>query len=401
MLGRRLQKAAAKPFDNLSASSRLVQFCRLGSSILVIVFTMIVTVGALTLPDRLYMGQMKTSSIDIANGLFQFLQSSVESSTANYVSNGVGLTTSEILILTEYTALQSKSAPQYVVSSVYGWCEVENRTTVTTGPRAQNYTACIREGSDYIFDYRSLMKDVGLEVILDYAYGTPDGGTYETSPSYTRYMDSRRNTKERMVVLLYIVAVCQALVLALTLWYYSIKGRNLNQFKEFMLVHTISVLSLLVCICALVSAISLMVMNMELRSKINSELGVMGISYHLGGEWSAALWLVAIFSCISCANWSGLVWCITDNAVERDESYELGILASASESVHHRDHSLEQADTEVERLQKPFYQKGDSSQAGFLENSSVESLNLLATTQTENSNIIYQEPVVPASAFNM
>ncbi|SCU97775.1 LAFA_0G13190g1_1 [Lachancea sp. 'fantastica'] len=399
MLGRRLQKAASKPFDNLSASSRLTQFCRLGSSILIIVFTMVVTVGALTLPDRLFMGQMKTSSIDIANGLFQFLQSSVESSTANYISNGVGLTTSEILILTDYTAMQSKAAPQYVVSSVYGWCRVENRTTITTGPRAHNYTTCIREGSDYIFDYRSLMKDVGLEVILDYAYGSPDGSTYETSPSYTHYMNTRRNTKERMVVLLYFVAVCQAVVLVLTLWYYSIKGRNLNQFREFMLEHTISVLSLVVCICALVSAISLLSLNMQLRSKVNSELGVMGISYHLGREWFAALWLAAIFSCVSCANWSGLVWCITNNNVEREESYELGILASAGESVH--DRSLEQANAEVDRLEKPFFPRGDLSQAGILENNSMESLNLLATTETEHSSIVRQKPVVPTSAFSL
>ncbi|SCU90502.1 LAME_0E08834g1_1 [Lachancea meyersii CBS 8951] len=399
MLGRRFRKVVARPFENLSASSRLIQFFRLGSSTLVIVFAMILTVGALACPDRLFMGQMNTSSIDIANGLFQFLESSVESSTANYISNGVGLTTSEILILTEYTSLQSKAAPQYVVSSVYGWCRVENRTTTTTGPRAQNYTTCTTEGSDYIFDYRSLMKGVGLEVILDYAYNASGDDTYEANPSYTHYMNSKRSMKGRMIVLLYIVAACQALVLFLTLWYYSIKGRSLNQFRESLLVHTISILSLLVCICALVSTILLVTLNVQLRSKIKDELSVMGISYHLGRAWFAALCLMAIFSCISCANWSGLVWCITNGAANKEESYELGILASAAESI--QEFSSEQLDTDLSRPQKPFLSRNDSSRAGILDADSIESQNLVVRTDTDTSNALLHKPVVPTSAFNL
>ncbi|SCU98671.1 LADA_0H14642g1_1 [Lachancea dasiensis] len=392
---RRLRNAFSKPFDNLGALDRLVQFLRLGSSMMVLLFTLILTLGAFVSPSRLFMGKMNTSSIDIAKGLFQVLESSVEASTANYISNGVGLTTSEILILTEYTAYQTSTSPQYVVSSVYGWCRVDNRTTAKAGPRAENYTTCVNAGPDYVFDYKELMNDVGLGVILDYAYDA-SGDASQAESSYTDYMSSARKLKEKKITLLYVVASFQAVMIVLTLWFYSVKGRSLNHFRESFLIHTVSVLSLLICICALVSVIALASFNLQVRSRIQNELGSMGVSYHLGGAWFTSLWLLAFFSCISCATWSGLVWCITDGQVADGDSYELGILASATQPLQEQSGEADPRDLP----KPPILKEDEASQIHFNDINSLESLDL-PDTPLSYAGSGSGERVVPVSAFNL
>ncbi|SCV04870.1 LANO_0G13234g1_1 [Lachancea nothofagi CBS 11611] len=399
MLIHRFGKVVVKPFENLSALDRLIQLLRLGSSVMVIIFTALLTLGALVSPSKIYMGRMNSSSANIADGLFQVLTLSVEESFANSINNAVGLTTAEILILTEYTASQVKYTPQYIVSSLYGWCRVDNKTAGERGSKAQNYTSCTKVGSDYIFDYRNLMEEVGLDVILDFAYSTSGSDYYEEDASYSHYMSVSKTMKVRMINLLYVVGVSQVLMLTFTLWYYSIKGRSLNQLKESLMTHIISMLSLLVCICALVSTISLVYLNLQVRSKIKSELDVLGISYHLGSAWFSSLSLLAFFSCVSCAVWSGLVWCITDQGILDDNSYELGILASTTQSIQEED-PLKNTDVDLSDLPKPSIIRAGTSQSRLLDSNSLEILRPVATSRS-NYSFAEQKAVEPRSAFNL
>ena len=124
----RLKKTVSKPFENLNALERLIQSIRLFSSVFIICLSLVLTVGALVNPKYLYMGKLNTSSVDIANGLLDVLKNSVESSRPTNINNGVGLTTSEILILTKYAEAQVNNVPQYITSSIYSWCATRYNT---------------------------------------------------------------------------------------------------------------------------------------------------------------------------------------------------------------------------------------------------------------------------------
>ena len=396
---RRVIKTASKPFENLGALDRLIQYMRLGSSIIVIVLVMVLTVGELTLPNKLYMGKLNTSSMEVAQGLFDALQSSVEATAANYVNNGVGLTTAEITILAEYTASQVRSSPQHIVTSVYGWCRIDN--TSSSSPKYHN-TTCYTMGSTYVFDYRDLMRESGLNAILQYTYNSKDDFESYAS-SYETYMRRSRELKDRMIDLLYVAGTTQVAMLISTLWYYSVKGRSLNMTKQVVLVHSISILSLGACICALVSVINIVAMSLRVRSKIRSELYYLNISYHLGSVWFALLGLLAVFSCFSCTVWSGLEWCITERARSNEESFELGILATAGQSV--QDESTAAVNqrppdpTSHHHMHAP--PDGESSQLQVTDEESENLLRPVATATSGYSEVSRQRIVVPISAFSL
>lgn len=402
MLVRRVKKVASKPFENLGALDRLIQYLRLGSSLIVAVLVMVLTLGALVSPSKIFIGKLHTCLGDIAQGLFDALQQSVEAKTANYVNNGVGLTTSEILILTEYTTSQVQSSPLFVVSSMYGWCRVDNGTSSASNATFRNHTQCHTVGSTYVFNYRELMKEIGLNAILEYTYGTLDGNSYEVSKPYVEYMDKLQTTKIRMVNLLYTVGCSHVVMVFCSLWYYSIKGRSLSILKERVLVHLISLLSLVFCICAMVSAVTLATISIQLRSRIKSELHYMGISYHLGRTWFAVLWLLAIFSCISCMVWSGLVWCIAEKSADSIESYELGILATTNQTQDNDEATFvdqKPQEKQTEHLKPP--PQASSSQARLLDDGDGEVLRSVTTSASDYSETSHQRVVVPLSAFSL
>ncbi|SCV02620.1 LAMI_0H01222g1_1 [Lachancea mirantina] len=400
----RMKKVLARPFENLTALDQLVQIIRLASSLLVSILIFILTVGALVSPTALFMGKLNTSSIDIAYGLFDALQSSVESSVSNMINNGVGLTTSEILILTEYASSRVSEVPDFIVTSVYGWCRVTNSTETHN----QTRTACIREHSNYIFDYRDILEDIGLSIILTYAYGTTDSSTAAdvNTSSYEDYLKQTRKTKERMINLLYVTLSTQMLLAGLSLWYYSIKDKSLNKLKEQFLVHSISFGSLFIFISSLVVVINLATINIQIRSKIKDELKSFGISYHLGNAWFTALWLLVIFSFVSCGLWSGLEWCISETPTV-GENYELGVLANTD------DNSLERIPSvggpllprSTSQLLKPAQTSIHSDhEMGQMESADISPTTTLRPTLSSRSgNTSSSNPrvVIPLSTFQM
>lgn len=309
-----------RPFTNLNSLEMLVQWLRLISSVLIVIFNIIVVLGPFSSPRSLYMSKLDTFSADITQGLFDVLRTNMETSGSTNINNGVGLTTSELLILTEYTATQVKNAPQYITVSLYGRCDCTFTTDELIGVDGKSMTVrnstitcgCINVGSDYLFDYREVLSNLGLGIILDYAY-SKDGSKMGLSDSYSKYINVLKLRKITVTNLLYAVLAIEILITALTIWYYSIKGRHLNIFMERTLVHVISLLSFTVFICGLASIISLAWLNYKVQSRIKSELQAFGFSYHLGGTWFSCLWMLAIFVSISCFVWSGLEWCIVEN----------------------------------------------------------------------------------------
>ncbi|QID86992.1 Calcium uptake protein [Saccharomyces pastorianus] len=289
------------------------------------------------------MSRLDTYSADITTGLFTVLKESMEKSTSTEANNGVGLTTSELYILTAYTESQIKNVPQYITVSLYGRCDssysmveaFDSQGNMYSEKNSSTKSTCIKAGTNYLFDYREVLQNLGLDIVLDYAYNKVSSQQAETS-AYTSYMKGLKNKKANVLHLLYAVISFQVCMLFFMIWYYYIKGRFLNALKERALVHLNSLLSLVVFIGGLTSTISLAWINYTIQSRINSELEAFGFSYHLGVTWFALLWCFAGLISVSCLAWSGLEWCISDNGMaygggidDKFLGYQAGVFTNA------------------------------------------------------------------------
>ncbi|AGO12481.1 AaceriAER134Wp [[Ashbya] aceris (nom. inval.)] len=344
-------KAALKrPFQNLTTIDRIVQALRLTSSLMVITFGLVSTLGAVAYPDRLYAAKFTTSRDRIANGLFDMLSSNVGS------VDGLGLTSSEVVILTQYTSSRVQDVPAYVLSGVYGRCRVD--CAVPRQPSANETCfgterTCTTEGEGYVLDYRELLRDIGLHIVLEYTYrnnarmgeddgrhNEPHGMQYERSPmedstyrkpQYISHMEHVSKTKCQMIQMLYAVMVLEFLSLVGMLHYYSIKGRMLSTYRERAMVHLLSLSSLVILILSLVVVIKLVVLFKAFQNQITTELKEFGFAYELGKNWFSCLGILAGFSFVSFLVWTGLEWCIMDpeSDVQKISNMQIGVATTA------------------------------------------------------------------------
>lgn len=344
----RIRKMLMKPFENLTALEALIMWLRLISSTLIVALGIAITVGPAVSPDIFRSARFDTRPSDITRGLFEVLKEAVEVYGSTDVNNGVGLTTSEIYILTEYTAGQIKNVPQFIMISLYGRCdisydtteELDNNGNVIEVRNSSIVETCYMTGPDYVFDYREVLSQLGLDIVLDYAYDQDQSNPLGLSSSYNEYVDILRRRKVNMIRLLYAVVCLETFIIIFTIWYYAIKGRLLNPFKERMLSHVISLLSLAAFICGLTGIISLTWLNYKFKSRIKSELKAFGFSYALGSPWFTCLWILAFFIIVSILVWSGLEWCISDVEQPYNDGtqnnmlgYEAGVFTEVEDPV--------------------------------------------------------------------
>lgn len=287
---------------------------------LIIALGITITVGPLTAPTTFQIARFGTRATDITKGLFDVLKEAVEVFGSTDVNNGVGLTTSEIFILTEYTASQIRDVPQYIAITLYGRCDISFNTTLKHGPDGKTYEirnssvveVCFKTGPNYVFDYREVLSQLGLDIILVYAYNQNLPAVLGNSSSYGGYMKNLQDRKVNMVYLIISVLALEAVIFILTLWYYTIKGKLINPLKERVLTHIISLISFVVFVVGLTGVISLAWQALNVKNRISSELKAFGFSYGLGFTWFTCLWFFAFFILVSTLAWSGLEWCISD-----------------------------------------------------------------------------------------
>lgn len=323
-----------RPFLGLTNFERLVQIIRFSSSFLSFVLSIVVYLAPYINPRTINMSQLNTYSREISQGIFEKLYNSVESYGANS-NNGVGLTTSEIVILTTYTLSQIENVPQYIIFSLYGNCVADYIDSIDYSLVDSNDNDgdgnvlsqlwinatdsgltfdCKNYGPNYIYDYKSILSTIGLDIIIDFAYSD------DSQNSYERYISQLRTLKRNCIYLSYGVHFGEICIFAMTFWYYSIKGRSINPFTEKILVHIISSIALVNMINGLICNISLVIINYSIQKRIKSELQSFGFSYHLNKVWFTLLWIHTFLICVSCLAWSGFEWClVSDIALEGDE----------------------------------------------------------------------------------
>lgn len=333
----RVKRHVLLPFQDLNATEQFIQIIRLASSLMIILFGLIISILPYTKPQHLYMGKLNTLRADITSGVFTVLRDNLDSNGATDINNGVGLTTSEILVLTSYAFEQVQDIPAFILVTIYGRCDADyiaspsnssendldsaldtdnidvDGTSVVdefdTTPDSGTFFVCQYRGPDYLFDYRTALSSVGLDIVLEYAYGSKASkqSTYET------YIAKISLLKQRVLKLFYATVAIEFLISMLTIWYYYIKDRRLNVFMERFLAHLLSFLSLFVFIAGMIYSVSLLWINYSMREKIDKELLAFGFSYHVGVAWTTMMIVWLVFIGISCLVWSGLEWCVTNN----------------------------------------------------------------------------------------
>ena len=347
------------PFQNLNTLDKLIQCVRLVSSVMGLLFGMIITLVPYYKPQNMYIGKLNTLRANIAKGVFTVLMENFESNSLTNINNGVGLTTSEILVLTSYTFQEVQDIPAYILVTLYGDCDAKcivndndnNNDTdnyyyyyyyydgsarkddlsLTDSWNHKNNTKlnfdCQYWGPDYLFDYRAALNSVGLHIVLEYAYGSSYKGPNNEKSSYESYIQYLSKLKQCVLKLFFFVLAIELVIILLTLWYYYIKGRKLNHSTEKFLLHLLSFLSLFVFVAGTISVLSLLYINYSMKTKITEELKAFGFSYRIGEAWTTCMVFWIFFSSVLCLVWSGLEWCVStnDSSVDSFDGNEMNV----------------------------------------------------------------------------
>lgn len=398
-------KVLWQPVKNLNAFERLILCIRMISMFFCIALSLTLTIGPFVVPRSLYMSQLNTDSSNIAAGIFSTLSSEIEAQSTNNVNNGVGLTTSELFILTSYSLKQVTAIPQYISIYLYGMCSIYHSDSDDALPTfdgqadsftfhnagQKNYTVitkCYTESFDYVLDYREILLNIGLDIIIDYAYGSTDGDTPKVGNGYENYINNLKRNKKRYLILFFVVIVMHLISFPLVFWYYFIKGKYINTFKEKLLLNILSLFSLATFVMGLISSLDIVWFNYSLKKKIISELSTFGFSYELGNLFFALIWTLVFFLSISCMAWSGLEWCVADantiDDVYLNESSAAAMIMNPSNSDALLDETFE-SDLEENRIDHYYNDEHyddhfeenddgylDTEQADFLRNSSLK-----------------------------
>lgn len=405
-----MYKALSRPFRNLSVFDTLALWIRLTSTVLAITFGLILILGPLSMPNRMCLAMFNTRSSDITQGLFEELKTAVEVFGSTNVNSGVGLTTSEIMILTEYTAKKTQDLPQFISFTLYGTCSVklisnevaQSTNSTQTAPNAKNSTEqyCQTSGPGYVFNYREILAQLSLNIVLDYAYEQELNSAIGLASDYSTYMSSLHGRKASSVELLCVTIMFQVVIFGLTLWYYNIKGRSINPLKERILTHTLSLLSAVSFICGLIGVINLTWITYSLRKRINNELNLLGFSLTIGQPWFVCLWFFTFFTLLLTIIWSGLEWCVTNvsgpyNDETRDNilGYEAGVLTTCDDQISNFTGLLPR---NIKHSDNTAMSRTSSRSIDHME---VHEMQDISHISTHDSNLSYQGPVKPSSTM--
>ena len=323
MVSSKLKSQLCNPFTNLSSRARLLQFGRIGTSLISIVLVIIL----LILPfhnSHFYLAKLDCNHADVSNGIFTSLQSAMNSGESDSF-----MTTSEIQILAQYASREVSTAAQFMQSSVLGWCygtfnSVETYNSVTNKfvaiERGGIKVKCSNPSLDYVFDYREELSDVGLDIVLSYAYIKGEFSTedehYVPDKSYELLLAKRRKRNEANVGLLIGSAAMQTILFILGMIYYSLRRRQRND--KLMPTITRQIFGFMAAISFLAmftSALITVSLYEEIKREIRSQLGDFGLTVHSGPAYLFLYWFIVMLQFICIFLWGGPVWCATSESL--------------------------------------------------------------------------------------
>lgn len=344
LIPQQIKHYACLPFRNLTTSQRVLQYLRLGTSLLTVIFVVVLLLFNND-PMSAYVARINCSHIDVAYGLYNSLGSSISDSTMNlelnvgYLPLAASLTDSEISILSEYTQNQVMNAPQGILLGVSSWCTVDYKNTDSFQHQDNLTTTCFDYGSISMFDYRALLSDNGLTIILAYAYKSD----YKDDDAYERTVANRAKQFYVLEMIVLVQVFLQSFVFISTLVVYANRGsaKALTSVPPLFL-NIVAVTSMAAGI-SMIAAFAVVFQEINATMKeISHGISSFGINMKSGKTFFTVAWLALAFSCLSMISWILPLWC--SNPPEEDDYSDDEMYSS-----HHDISSLSDRDQFVVR----------------------------------------------------
>lgn len=320
-----------RPFSNLSRRARIILWLRLVTLVLAIVFsTILLTADTFTLPVSI----VHCEGAQVAAGLYDTLK---KTSTAQ----NSFITTSEIKLLASYIERQIEGTPEVLMEGLNSWCSLDytyagidyEQLDQNDGDHVfrmdqihshKNLTvSCHSSGKIQTFDYRSQLSEIGLNIILAYAYNadfssddtksqiTHSSSPYAASKSYKRSLQHRENLAKKHQILIPISIGFEASIL-LGLFVYYAKRKPSERDDSgiaFWIKNVFAVAATVNMLLSIASVNYLFWLLSALAHSVNDELSSYGVSLEYGTGYIVVLifWLCSTVGVF--VEWSGPVWC--------------------------------------------------------------------------------------------
>lgn len=341
---RNLRYHILTPFKNLTVQERILQTLRLFAACSTIAYT-IALLGAPFLSNKIYLSRIDCAHLDVAYGLYKSLRNSVTVSPEVFEESGAAafpvdstLTNSEITLLSQYAESQVASAPQFIVTSLWSWCygnydstQYYNKYGEMKVKKHNVVMVCSDIPTEYVFNYREELQQIGLSSILAYAY---QSANYEDE-HYTDVVKLRHHRYNLVAAALTFCGASQLILLILMVIMYQTRGKEKDLSKHPQILnHLVALTSVASCISVCVGTGIIFTMLKQIQSEIAENLGDFGVTFHLGKAWFALLWLCTSFSVVSMLLWVLPLWCANPTD-DYEEDLEVDFVYHGAERTVH------------------------------------------------------------------
>lgn len=315
-------------YFNLTRRAACIFVSRVGA----ILFILITTILLVSEGTSLYIARLDCKRSTLADGLFSSLQNTFKSDDSL-------LTTSEIKILATYTESKIAGTPEFIYSYLFNWCyEVYDFSEDDMSDndffsdyvdgnafklyRKENISiTCNTPSKNYVFDYRGNLSDIGLNVILSYAYIANFGASteqsalsssnivYQPSTEYKGKLESWRRLNSTGAKLLFANIILSAVMTVSTLLYYSRRGNEMDDGNvKGIYKHAMAALSCITCVLVYAATAIFSILMNSIRSDVAEELSTYGISMHFGPAWFGLLFSNFAVATFLFLFWAGPIW---------------------------------------------------------------------------------------------
>lgn len=308
-----LVRLAQRPFTNLSPGQKVLLAVRIGTSFMAIVIT--ITMFSLqSFLSGITVARINCAHLDVAYGLYRSLRSLMTESvlnkggSSNVLPIDLGLSDSEISILTQYAQNQVSNAPQSFILGSKNWCTVSYLTDFSDMDNIYTNatTRCHRyDGLDF-YDYRTLLLDNQLQVILAYAYQSNNVQNKE----YQNRVELR-SSRYRDMKIIYAIQLAHQFVLLLTgLFVYGTRGsaRDLTATSKVTL-NFVAIVALTSGLTMIVITAIVIVDLLGMAREIKLGLGDFGILMSPGKLFVFLGWFSLSVACLGMVSWTVPLWC--------------------------------------------------------------------------------------------
>lgn len=329
---RNLQYRLRLPFLNLTPQQHVLQILRFSTSF--IAFCLLITVLLINgSPTFSYVARINSAHLDVSLGLYKSLRTSMSSADTNYrnqneiLPTDLSLSDSEISILTRYTENQVAGAPQYILLGVAEYCEVsynsyqDDADEDSTEPPSTLRVCQEYQGTTNLFDYRTLLLEAGLTIIMAYAYKSD----YENDNAYQVRVAQRRKRFDIIAVVTVFEMCTQFVMMVYGFVVYSNRGtaKDLSRIPRLTM-NIFAVIAVAGGLAMTAGAVVVTRLMIDMRNDVSDGLKVFGITLVLGKTYFYLIWATFSFSFLSMLSWVVPLWCSnppSDGYVSDEETY--------------------------------------------------------------------------------